>query len=79
MSNGSELKWTTGSVLGLLGFVAMVVTAWVNLNGRVTTLESDASYNRETVKELKTDIKENSKKLDKLLAAEGIKPEGVEK
>jgi hypothetical protein len=48
MNNGNEdrplAKWTTGNILGLLGFLSLVISAWVNLNGRVSVLESESRH-----------------------------------
>jgi hypothetical protein len=64
MSNGNDdrplAKWTTGNLIGLLGFVAAIITAWVNLNGRVSSLESDARH-------VSAQVDKMDAKLDKLL------------
>lgn len=71
MNEGSDhrplAKWTTGNLIGLLGFIALIVSAWMNLDARVTVLESDARHVQTDSRRMEIEIKSNGEKLDRVL------------
>ena len=68
-------KWTTGNLLGLFGFIAMIVTGWANLSDRVTKIESDHDSQERVTAELKSELKTVNNNLIQLMIANGIKPQ----
>jgi len=82
MSGGNEdkplAKWTTGNLLGLFGFVAMIVTGWANLSDRLTKVEAESSAHIRTDAELRSELRTMNGNLMRLMVASGVKPEGGE-
>lgn len=80
MSNESDdrplEKWTTGNLLGLFGFVAMIVTGWANLSDRLTKVEAQSDSHIRTDSELRGELREVNANLVRLMVANGVKPEG---
>lgn len=80
MSNESDdhplAKWTTGNLLGLFGFVAMIVTGWANLSDRLTKVEAQSDSHIRTYSELRGELREVNANLVRLMVANGVKPEG---
>ncbi len=69
-------KWTTGNLLGLLGFIAMVITGWSTLSDRVTKIETNDANQTSSILEIKRDVRTLNDKIDQLLLAEGLRPNG---
>lgn len=69
-------KWTTGNLLGLFGFVAMIVTGWANLSDRITKVEASQASEVKTHDDLKSELETMNSNIMQLMIANGIKPEG---
>lgn len=48
----------TELVLGIVSMVGLIIASWVNINSRVSVLETEQKYNQDQMKEIKTDLKE---------------------
>jgi len=68
-------KWTTGNLLGLFGFVAMIVTGWANLSDRITKVEASQENEVRSHVELKNELKTVNNNVIQLMIASGIKPQ----
>lgn len=68
-------NWTTSHLISIIGLLTMGVGSWVALNGRIAVVESEVTQNKtyRAGQERRTERIED--KLDRLLMAEGIKPE----
>jgi cytochrome b len=82
MSGESEdkplAKWSTGNLLGLFGFIAMIVTGWMSLREDVVDLQRAERAQDRTNAELKSELREVHGNLVRLMVASGVKPEGGE-
>ena len=61
---GINQPWV-GHLLTALGVVAMMVTAWVSINGRITALEADNRAKQRTIERLE---RESDRAVDQLKA-----------
>lgn len=57
MEHGNKLL-TPGTVLGILGMLGAIATAWNALDRRITQIEERQSASIERYNEIRTDIKE---------------------
>jgi len=68
-------NWSTSHLISVLGLLGMGAASWIVLNERVAVVESEVSQNKNyrASQERRTERIED--KLDRLLMAEGIRPE----
>lgn len=45
-------------LIGVVGCLGIAVTSWVNINSRITMLETQMKYEQEQKAEIKNDLKE---------------------
>jgi len=68
MSDAPKTEWGfLGPVTAWLGMAAMIVAAWISMEGRIATVEEGHRSNRDLVMETREDIKEMSRKLDRFV------------
>lgn len=67
--------FSTSHIIGFLGLAGAGVGAWLSLNVQVADVRSDAKAAREAVVEQARRSERIEDKVDRLLIAEGIRPE----
>lgn len=68
-------SWTTSHLISFLGLLGMGVGSWIALNERVANAESEIIANKTYRAEQARRSERIEDKVDRLLMAEGIRPE----
>jgi hypothetical protein len=68
-------NWTTSHLISTIGLLTMGVGSWIALNERVANAESEITANKTYRAEQMRRSERIEDKVDRLLMAEGIRPE----
>jgi hypothetical protein len=68
-------NWTTSHLISFVGLLGMGIGSWIALNERVTNAESEIVANKTYRAEQMRRAERIEDKVDRLLMAEGIRPE----
>lgn len=67
----NKIDWAfLGPVLGILGMFMAIAGGWMSFESRITAVEQQAKFNRDSINEIKQDVKDANSKLDRLVERE---------